>query len=192
MIKVAVTGGIGSGKSVVCKIFEKIGIPVFNADFEAKKLINTSRTIHDKLVSLFGAAIYQSNGDIHRKKMADLIFNDNFALQKVNEIVHPEVRKRFVEWAKEQNSPYIIQEAAIIFESKQTQSFDKIITVTAPLELKIERVIKRDQVSKEEVYKRIQSQLPDEIKIAKSDFVIMNDEVEMIIPQIIEIHKNLI
>ena len=92
MIKVAVTGGIGSGKSVVCKIFEKIGIPVFNADFEAKKLINTSRTIHDKLVSLFGAAIYQSNGDIHRKKMADLIFNDNFALQKVNEIVHPEVR----------------------------------------------------------------------------------------------------
>lgn len=192
MIKVAVTGGIGSGKSVVCKIFEKIGIPVFNADFEAKKLINTSRTIHDKLVSLFGAAIYQSNGDIHRKKMADLIFNDNFALQKVNEIVHPEVRKRFVEWAKEQNSPYIIQEAAIIFESKQTQSFDKIITVTAPLELKIERVIKRDQVSKEEVYKRMQSQLPDEIKIAKSDFVIMNDEVEMIIPQIIEIHKNLI
>lgn len=192
MIKVAVTGGIGSGKSVVCKIFEKIGIPVFNADFEAKKLINTSRTIHDKLVSLFGAAIYQSNGDIHRKKMADLIFNDNFALQKVNEIVHPEVRKRFIEWGKEQNSPYIIQEAAIIFESKQTQSFDKIITVTAPLELKIERVIKRDQVSKEEVYKRMQSQLPDEIKIAKSDFVIMNDEVEMIIPQIIEIHKNLI
>ncbi len=192
MIKVAVTGGIGSGKSVVCKIFEKIGIPVFNADFEAKKLINTSRTIHDKLVSLFGAAIYQSNGDIHRKKMADLIFNDNFALQKVNEIVHPEVRKRFIEWTEEQNSPYIIQEAAIIFESKQTQSFDKIITVTAPLELKIERVIKRDQVSKEEVYKRIQSQLPDEIKIAKSDFVIMNDEVEMIIPQIIEIHKNLI
>lgn len=192
MIKVAVTGGIGSGKSVVCKIFEKIGIPVFNADFEAKKLINTSRTIHDKLVSLFGAAIYQSNGDIHRKKMADLIFNDNFALQKVNEIVHPEVRKRFIEWTEEQNSPYIIQEAAIIFESKQTQSFDKIITVTAPLELKIERVIKRDQVSKEEVYKRMQSQLPDEIKIAKSDFVIMNDEVEMIIPQIIEIHKNLI
>lgn len=192
MIKVAVTGGIGSGKSVVCKIFEKIGIPVFNADFEAKKLINTSRTIHDKLVSLFGAAIYQSNGDIHRKKMADLIFNDNFALQKVNEIVHPEVRKRFTEWAEEQNSPYIIQEAAIIFESKQTQSFDKIITVTAPLELKIERVIKRDQVSKEEVYKRMQSQLPDEIKIAKSDFVIMNDEVEMIIPQIIEIHKKLI
>lgn len=192
MIKVAVTGGIGSGKSVVCKIFEKIGIPVFNADFEAKKLINTSRTIHDKLVSLFGAAIYQSNGDIHRKKMADLIFNDNFALQKVNEIVHPEVRKRFVEWAKEQNSPYIIQEAAIIFESKQTQSFDKIITVTAPLELKIERVIKRDQVSKEEVYKRMQSQLPDEIKIAKSDFVIMNDEIEMIIPQIIEIHNKLI
>lgn len=192
MIKVAVTGGIGSGKSVVCKIFEKIGIPVFNADFEAKKLINTSRTIHDKLVSLFGAAIYQSNGDIHRKKMADLIFNDNFALQKVNEIVHPEVRKRFIEWAKEQNSPYIIQEAAIIFESKQTQSFDKIITVTAPLELKIERVIKRDQVSKEEVYKRIQSQLPDEIKIAKSDFVIMNDEIEMIIPQIIEIHNKLI
>jgi len=192
MIKVAVTGGIGSGKSVVCKIFEKIGIPVFNADFEAKKLINTSRTIHDKLVSLFGAAIYQSNGDIHRKKMADLIFNDNFALQKVNEIVHPEVRKRFIEWGKEQNSPYIIQEAAIIFESKQTQSFDKIITVTAPLELKIERVIKRDQVSKEEVYKRMQSQLPDEIKIAKSDFVIMNDEIEMIIPQIIEIHNKLI
>jgi dephospho-CoA kinase len=192
MIKVAVTGGIGSGKSVVCKIFEKIGIPVFNADFEAKKLINTSRTIHDKLVSLFGAAIYQSNGDIHRKKMADLIFNDNFALQKVNEIVHPEVRKRFIEWGKEQNSPYIIQEAAIIFESKQTQSFDKIITVTAPLELKIERVIKRDQVSKEEVYKRMQSQLPDEIKIAKSDFVIMNDEIEMIIPQIIEINNKLI
>jgi len=146
MICVAITGGIGSGKSVVCKIFEKLSIPVFNADFEAKKLMNSSTEIRNKLIDLFGSDIYQSNGDIHRKKMADLIFNNNFALQKVNEIVHPEVRKRFGEWAKEQNSPYVIQEAAIIFESGQFHSFDKIITVTAPSELKIERVMKRDHV----------------------------------------------
>jgi dephospho-CoA kinase len=192
MIKVAVTGGIGSGKSVVCKIFEKIGIPVFNADSEAKKLMSTSSHIHDELISLFGSSIYQPNGDIHRKKMADLIFNDNFALQKVNEIIHPEVRKKFREWAEEQKSPYIIQEAAIIFESGQSDSFDRIITVTAPIELKIERVMKRDLVAREKVLDRMKKQLPDEEKIAKSDFIIVNNDIEMIIPQIIEIHKKLI
>jgi len=192
MICVAITGGIGSGKSVVCKIFEKLGIPVFNADFEAKKLLNSSTTIRNNLTDLLGSDIYQANGDIHRKKMANRIFNDNFALQKVNEIVHPEVRKRFREWAEEQNSPYVIQEAAIIFESGQSHSFDKIITVTAPSELKIERVMKRDHVSREKVLERMNNQLPDELKVEKSDFVIVNDDIEMVIPQIIKIHKKLL
>lgn len=192
MMKVAVTGGIGSGKSVVCSVFNKMGIPVFNADFEAKQIVNYNETIKQKLIALFGADIYQQNGTIHRKKLADIIFNDKIALQNVNAIIHPAVYKAFQNWANIQKAPFVIQEAAIVFENGHTDRFDKIITVAAPIELKVERCIKRDGISKELVLERMKNQLPDDYKIEHSDFVVVNDNKQMILPQIIEIYNKLV
>ena len=192
MLKLAVTGGIGAGKSIVCQVFQKIGIPVFHADVVAKELTNNNAELRHQLIELFGQDIYQENGDIHRKRLAEIIFNDNFALQKVNEIIHPAVFNSFVQWAMEQNSPYVIQEAAIIFENGHTERFDKIITVTAPTELKIERCMRRDRINRELVLERMKNQLPDEYKIKHSDFVVVNDGMDMILPQILNIHNSLI
>jgi dephospho-CoA kinase len=191
MIKVAVTGGIGSGKSLVCEVFEKIGIPVFNADQSAKDIMDNNIDIKEKLISYFGREIYDNKKRLIRKKFADLIFNNKSSLSKVNEIVHPAVRKEFEEWAYRQNTPYVIEEAAIVFESGQAHLFDKIIAVTAPLEIKIERVMSRDNVSRENVLERINNQFSDEKINEKSDFIIVNDNKEMILPQIIHIHNKL-
>ena len=192
-MKVAVTGGIGSGKSLVCSILEKIGVPVFYADDVSKMLINNSPEIKRSLTALFGTDIYLENGTIHRKKLANIIFNDNIALQKVNSIIHPEVRKAFDVWAEQQTSaPYVVQEAAILFESGLISHFDKIILVTAPLELKIERVMKRDSITRELVLERMKNQLPDKVKIEHSDFRIENDGRKMILSQILKIHEKLI
>jgi dephospho-CoA kinase len=191
MIKVAVTGGIGSGKSLVCEIFEKIGIPVFNADQSAKKIMDTNEAIKDKLISYFGIGIFDNEKRLIRNKFANIIFKDKSLLLKVNEIVHPAVREEFEEWANRQNSPYVIEEAAIVFESGQTSLFDKIIAVTAPLEMKIERVMSRDKVSRENILDRINNQYTDEQINKKSDFIIINDNKEMILPQIINIHNKL-
>jgi dephospho-CoA kinase len=144
------------------------------------------------MVGLLGKDIYLQNGDINREKLAQIIFNDNIALQKVNEIIHPAVRKAFEKWAKKQTSPYVIQEAAIIFENQQSKNFNKIISVTAPVELKIKRVMERDNISGEDVLKRMKNQLPDEEKIRQSDYVINTDDQQLILPQIIEIHNKLI
>lgn len=192
MIKVAVTGGIGSGKSIVCLVFEKLGIPVFHADSVAKQLMNEDNTVREKLIELFGADIYQKNEGIHRKKLAEIIFNNQIALQQVNAVVHPVVFTEFKNWAEKQKAPYVVQEAAIIFENNHQDRFDKIITVTAPTELKIERCMKRDSISRELVIERMKNQLPDEYKMERSDYVIMNDDKEMVLPQILNIHNKLI
>lgn len=192
-MKVAVTGGIGSGKTLVCNILQKMGIPVFYADTISKTLINNSPEIRMKLIALLGNDIYLQNGTIHRKKLANIIFNDNIALRKVNSIIHPKVREAFDVWCEQQiSSPYVLQETAILFESGQSAFFDKIITVTAPLELKTERVMKRDGITKELVLERMKNQLPDIVKIEHSDFIIENDDRKMILPQILFIHKKLL
>jgi dephospho-CoA kinase len=192
MIKVVITGGIGSGKSTVCKVFEKLGIPVFNADAVAKSITNNNKYAKSKLIDLFGNSIYHSNGVIHRKKLADIIFNNNIALQKVNKIIHPLVFEEFENWSLKQTTPYVVQESAIVFENKNTLRFDKIITVTSPVEIRIERCMKRDSISREQIEERMKNQLSDDEKIALSDFVIVNDNTEMILPQILNIHNKLI
>jgi dephospho-CoA kinase len=192
MIKVAVTGGIGSGKSVICEVFEKIGIPVFNADRSAKEIMDSDNNIKEKLISYFGADIYDSDEKLYREKFADIIFNDKATLKKVNEIVHPAVRMEFEVWAKKQNAPYVIEEAAIVFESGQEHLFDKIISVFAPMELRIERVMKRDNITRDKVLERMNNQRNDESRNEKSDFIIVNDDKEMILPQIININSKLI
>jgi dephospho-CoA kinase len=192
MLKVAVTGGIGSGKSIVCEVFEKIGIPVFYADKCAKKIMDTDRNIKEELITYFGTDIFDSNEKLMRGKFAEIIFNNKSALLKVNGIVHPAVRSEFEEWVKIQNAPYVIEEAAIIFESGLEHNFDRIISVTAPLELRIQRVMKRDKISRNKVFDRLKNQHTDEGKIKKSDFIIVNDDKEMILPQIINIHCKLL
>lgn len=190
-LKIGITGGIGSGKSTICKIFKLLDIPVFEADLEAKKLINTNQVIKDGLVKLFGKDIYTLNGVIDRKKLANLIFNNDNHLAKVNKLIHPVVRNEFDVWLKKQSTPYVIHEAAILFESGFYKMMDFSILVTAPEADRIARVSTRDKVSEKEVKERIQKQWTDQQKMELATIEIKNDNKELIIPQILEIDKQL-
>ncbi|MBN2264154.1 MAG: dephospho-CoA kinase [Prolixibacteraceae bacterium] len=189
MLKIGITGGIGSGKSLVCDVFKNLGIPVFNADLAAKHLMNNAPNIKQEISDSFGSDIYLKNNTLDRKKLASKIFNDQIALEKINAIVHPAVRNYFETWAQHQQTAYVIQEAAILYETGQIDQFDKIVLIIAPLEVKIERVMQRDTISRELVLERIKNQLPDSEKISKSDFVILNDGQQMLLPQILNIHN---
>ena len=185
---IGLTGGIGSGKSVVAKIFATIGIPVFNADEEAKRIMQTSPTIKAKLIEQFGTSIYNESG-LQKEKLASIVFNDPFQLQLLNAIVHPVTIQAAKDWAAKQTSPYVIKEAALIFESGAADGLFKVIGVIAPLSLKIQRVMQRDGVSKEQVEARMQHQISDTIKMRLCDYVIENNNQEMLIPQVLELDK---
>ena len=190
-LKIGITGGIGSGKSVVCALFSLLGIPVFEADQVAKKLMNSDSRLRRELVDLFGEAVYTAEGVIDRKMLAGILFNDQLALQKVNSLVHPAVREAFLQWCSEQTSPYVLHEAAILFESGFFRMMDRNILVTAPEELRIRRVTTRDGVSAEAVLQRMQNQWTDEEKIPLADFIISNDDTRAIIPQVLDIDKQI-
>ncbi len=190
-ITVGITGGIGSGKSTICNIFRLLGVPVFVADVAAKELTNTSPEIKSGLIDLFGSDIYTPNGTINRKKLAGIIFNDEIQLQKVNELVHPVVRAEFLKWAHQQETPYVIHEAAILFESGFYKMMDFTILVSAPEEMRIERVSQRDGATPEEVKERISKQWNDEQKRKLASIELTNDNRELLIPRIIEIDKQL-
>lgn len=191
MLKIGITGGIGSGKSTVCRVFAVLGIPVFEADRIAKNLMNTDQEIHEKLVNLFGAPVYLPDQTIDRKYLAGIVFNDPSLLAQLNAIVHPVVRKTFFDWCEKQRSPYVIQEAAILFESGFYKMLDKTIVVVTDEAERIQRVMKRNDISLELVKERIKNQWSDEERIKLADFVIRNNDDELIIPQIIEIDKKL-
>lgn len=191
MLKIGVTGGIGSGKSTVCKVFSVLGIPVFEADRIAKSLMNTDLEIREKLVNLFGAAVYLPDQTVDRKYLAGIVFNDPSLLAQLNAIVHPVVRKAFFDWCDKQQSPYIIHEAAILFESGFYKMMDKTITVATSENERIQRVMKRNGLTFELVQERIRNQWSDDERIKLADFVIRNNDDELIIPQIIEINKKI-
>ena len=191
MIKLGVTGGIGSGKTSVCNVFGILGIPVFSADEEAKKVMEVDTGIIMRLNAIAGHNIYTS-GTLNRAELARLIFNNRTMLEKVNSIVHPAVFSRFSEWVKKQSAPYVIMEAAILFESGGWKMVDRIITVTAPVEERIERVMRRSAITKEEVLERMKNQTSDSEKIKRSDYVIDNSENAMIIPAILNIHNTIL
>jgi dephospho-CoA kinase len=186
--KTGITGGIGSGKTSVCMIFETLGIPVYYSDTRAKQLTDTDPELKTAIANCFGSEIYCC-GTLNRRKLAEIVFNDKVALEKLNSLVHPAVARDFEQWQSQQTSPYTVEESAIIFESGIAERFDKIILVTAPEEIRIERVCARDNVAPEAVRERIKNQLPDEKKIAFADYIIYNDNMRMVIPQVIEIHK---
>lgn len=190
-IKVGITGGIGSGKSTVCKIFKLIGIPVFEADKVAKYLINSDEKIRNELIQLFGNNIYDSNKKLNKKMLADLIFNDESLLEKVNNLVHPAVRNEFILWHQKQNSKYTVHEAAILFESGFYKMMDFTILVSAPEIPRIERVVKRDKIKPELVESRMSKQWNDEDKRKLASIELVNDNKHLLIPQILEIDKKL-
>ncbi|WP_339710056.1 dephospho-CoA kinase [uncultured Kriegella sp.] len=170
---VALTGGIGSGKTTIAKMFANLGVPVYNSDQWAKKLMGSSKKLKTAITQLLGENAY-SNKELNKKYISQAVFNNKILLQKLNEIVHPPVREHFSTWASGQNASYVIQEAAIIFENNGYEFYDKIILVTAPIKLRIERVVARDGASEEEVLARMNNQWSDKKKMALSDFVIEN------------------
>jgi len=185
---IGLTGGIGSGKSVVAKIFTTLGIPVFNADEEAKHMMQSNQEMKSKLIEQFGSSIYHASG-LQKEKLAAIVFNDPYQLQLLNAIVHPVTIQAAKNWAAKQNSPYVIKEAALIFESGAADGLFKVIGVTAPLSLRLQRVMHRDGVSKEQVEARMQHQISDTIKMRLCDYVIENSNQQMLIPQVLELDK---
>ena len=190
-LKIGLTGGIGSGKTTVCMIFKTLGVPVYDADTQAKQLMNTDPELKTLLQEYFGNDIYR-NGMLDRRRLADIIFNDRTALEKVNSWVHPAVARDFEQWCTRQTSPYVLEEAAIIFESNIAHRFEKTILVTAPDTVRIERVCARDHVSPEMVRERMAHQWSEEKKITMADYVIYNDDMQLLTPQVMKIHRHLL
>jgi dephospho-CoA kinase len=191
MLKIGVTGGIGSGKSVVCEIFKILGVPVYNADEQAKNLIDSDPYIINKLVEKYGQEIY-IGGALDRKKLSQIVFNNKDELQFLNETVHPHVFAHFDEWLElniNKNNSYIVKEAALLFESGSYKELDKIILVSAPEKIRISRVVERDRIKEVEVKKIIQNQMSEDDKIAKAEFIINNDGDTLIIPQVLKLHE---
>jgi dephospho-CoA kinase len=190
MLKVGVTGNIGGGKTTVSKLFEILGIPVFYADDAAKKIMTEDSLLVSGLKSAFGEEAYFKDGSLNRKHIAGIVFNDEQELARLNALVHPAVFRAFGNWvARLNDAPYVMKEAALLFESDSYQMCDKTIMVTAPLELRIKRVVKRDGFTRAEILARDARQFTEEKKIALADFVIKNDDTELVIPQVLKLHE---
>lgn len=191
MLKVGLTGNIGCGKSTVAKIFQAIGIPVFEADHEAH-LIMLEPHIIGTILEAFGTNIINIDGLIDRKKLAQIVFGDTEKLEKLNTIIHPAVQHAFSEWCKMYESqPFVIEEAAILFETGLYKEFDLLIVVSAPEEVRADRVIKRDRINRDEFYSRETAQWPESKKTELADFIIYNDGQQLLIPQAIEIWRKI-
>lgn len=185
------TGGIGCGKSTVSKIFYALGSKCYNSDIEAKNILNFDTETVSEIKKTFGKDFYNSTG-FNTKKMSELVFSDKSALEKLNSIVHPRVKLHFEKWVEwNKNEKLLIKEAAILIESGAYKGVDKIAVVTAPEELRIKRIISRDSLSKQEVEKRIKSQLSDEERLKYADFIISNNEKDLVIPQVLNIFNKL-
>ncbi len=190
ILKVGITGGIGSGKSTVAKVFEVLGIPVYYADDAAKKLMNEDEAIKTQLQQLFGKEAYV-DGKLNRKYLSGLVFNNEVKLTQLNAIVHPATLKDADQWMRQQTTRYAIKEAALIFESGAQAQLDFVIGVSAPAPTRIQRVMKRDGITTEEVKARMEKQMDESIKMSLCDYLITNDERELVIPQVIKIHEAL-
>ncbi|HEY0667714.1 MAG TPA: dephospho-CoA kinase [Sphingobacteriaceae bacterium] len=190
MLKVGVTGGIGSGKTTVCKIFEVLDVPVFYADEAAKTVMITDEILISGIRQHFGDSAYSVSGVLNRKYLADIVFNSTIELEKLNSLVHPAVFRAFDRWVNDhKNSPYVIKEAALLFESNSYKLCDYTILVKSPSQLRIQRVMDRDSVLQSEVELRMNKQFSDEKKETMADFIITNNENELVIPQVLSMHS---
>jgi len=192
MLTAGVTGGIGSGKTRVCKIFETLGIPVYYADEQAKALMRTDEQVIAAIKDLLGEEVYEEGGKLNRSLIAKRVFNDSKMLKRLNAIVHPATIRHAASWANRQKSPYVLKESALLFETDAFHHVDKAIGVSAPVALRIHRTMKRDNIKREEVLKRMENQMNEEIKMRLCDFVIVNDGQKALKPQVLQIHEQLI
>lgn len=191
MLKVGLTGGIGSGKSTVAKVFEVLGIPVYYADEAARQIMNTDKELKATLIKNFGAQTYQ-NDQLNRPYLAAIVFADKQKLELLNSLTHPATIRDANRWMEQQTSRYIIKEAALLFESGAHEYLDHVIGVYAPQELRIKRTIDRDHITREEVLLRISRQMDEDAKMKRCDFIITNDEQQLVIPQVLELHQKFI
>lgn len=189
MTKIGITGGIGSGKSTVCRIFEVLGIPVYYADTEAKRLMQSDEELVVAIRHHFGDEVYDSSGHLDRALLAKKVFGHQDKLKQLNALVHPVTIRDADEWAGRQTTPYVLKEAALMFESEAFHHVDKVIGVYAPQALRIQRTMHRDEVSREQVMERMQHQMDEELKMRLCDYVIYNDEQQAVIPQVLHLHE---
>lgn len=188
MLTIGLTGGIGSGKSTVAKIFEVLGIPVFNADMEAKKLMEENLDIRAAVQAEFGQETY-AEGKLNRAMLSAQVFSNPYLLDKLNAIVHPITIAFAATWANRQTSPYVIKEAAIIFESGSGANLQYVVGVYAPSALRIHRVMQRDQYTREQVIERMNRQIDEDLKMKLCDYVLFNDEQQLLTPQVLQLHS---
>ncbi|HET9571962.1 MAG TPA: dephospho-CoA kinase [Bacteroidales bacterium] len=188
---VGLTGGIGSGKTVVAELLRLYGIPVYDSDSRSKELCQTDSTLIQQLKHLFGDDVYMPDGSLNRPFMAKAIFEDKTLMQAANNLIHPVVGLDFIEWVRQQKAPFVVQETAILFEAGLENRYDIIVCVTAPEALRQERVLARSGMSKEEFKARLHNQLSDNERIQRSDLILVNDEVTPLIPQIEDLLKKI-
>lgn len=191
MLKIGLTGGIGSGKSTVAKVFEVLGIPVYYADDAAKRLMNEDEALKQQLIQRFGAETYV-DGKLNRQHIAALVFNNKEQLELLNSFVHPATIVDAQQWFAKQTAPYVIKEAALLFESGTAEGLDKIIGVQAPETIRLKRVMDRDGVTAEEVKRRMNNQIEETIKMRLCDFIINNNEQQAVLPQVLQLHEQLL
>lgn len=190
MLKIGLTGNIGSGKTTVSKVFEVLGVPVFYADDAAKSVMVSDAELIAGIKSAFGDAAYFDDGTLNRKHIAGIVFNDTVQLARLNALVHPATFRAFDEWIKNigTNVPYVLKEAALLFESDSYKMCDYSITIKAPFETRVKRVMQRDGLTREEIESRESKQFSEENKSALADYIIINDDVQLVIPQVLELH----
>jgi len=191
MYRVGLTGGIGSGKSTVAKIFEILGVPVYYADAEAKRIMNTDNELKEKIISLFGNEAYK-NDRLNRHFVSEIVFNDPRKLEQLNALIHPVIKEQGEQWMKRQTTPYAIHEAALIFEAGVAERLDTVIGVSAPEPLRVQRAMKRDLTAYDEVLKRMNRQMPEDEKMKLCHHIIINDEQTAVIPQVLALHRLLL
>lgn len=191
MLKAGITGGIGSGKSTVCRVFEWLGVPVYYADDRAKQLMTEDAALRSEIRTLFGDEAYLPDGSLNRAHIAGIVFSDADMLRQLNALVHPAVHRDGAAWHLRQTAPYTLREAALLYESGGYRLLDKMVAVTAPAELRIERVMARDGVDRSAVEARLNKQWPEEKKVEMADFVIVNDGTTPLLPQILQVHRAL-
>jgi dephospho-CoA kinase len=187
MLKIGLTGGLGSGKTTISKVFASLGVPVLYADDVAKKIMNEDLVLKQEIINLFGKEAYTET--LNRKHIADIVFKDAFKLQQLNALVHPRTIAAADEWMQRQTTPYIIKEAALMFEAGAATNLDYVIGVYAPQSLRVNRVMKRDKFTRAQVLERMNNQIDETIKMKLCDFVIINDEQQPVLPQVITLHK---
>ncbi|MDP2412796.1 MAG: dephospho-CoA kinase [Daejeonella sp.] len=190
MLKIGITGGIGSGKTTVCKVFELLGVPVFYADDVAKSIMHTDPILKSEVLDAFGQNSYTQSGELNRSYISSIVFNDKYELEKLNSLVHPAVFRAFDTWVLSQKeASYVIKEAALLYESDAYKMCDQSVLVISPIETRISRVKARDGISAEDIQLRMNRQFSDEQKMKFADHVLNNDERQLLIPQIIQLHQ---